>query len=202
MKKLFIAILFVTFAFEAWAEQAPYLVTEQFVASSWFRYIKSDSLKISEKNRTQKVKYCFAVKGTADSDATIDCKIAFPKDIDVDFLTCSGILKVDTSGKKNILMETSYVEGGKRYFEFLILQKDNVKGFVELSLTIPYYYKNRHIPVEAIPFKLISDTVTVSEVNSSSEAHNTVQNIFSHLKISCACLPLDSSSTRFNLYVK
>lgn len=202
MRKLFIAILFVTFAFDAWAEQAPYLFTEQFVAAPWFRYIKSDTLTITAKNRTQKVKYCFAVKGAIDSDATIDCRIAFPKDIDVDFLSCSGILKIGTISKKSILMETSYVEGGKRYFEFLIPHKDNVKGFVELSLTIPYYYKNRNIPVEALPFKLISGTVNASEVNSSSEAHNTVQNIFSQLKISCACSPLDNSSTRFTLYVK
>ena len=119
MKKLFIAILFVTFAAEAWAEQAPYLVTEQLIAAQWFRYIKSDTITITTKNRTQKVKYCFAVKGETDSDATIDCKIAFPKDIDVDFLSCSGILKIGTTGKKSILMETSYVEGENRYFEFL-----------------------------------------------------------------------------------
>ena len=47
MRKLFIVILFVTFAFDAWAEQAPYLVTEQFVAATWFRYIKSDTLSIT-----------------------------------------------------------------------------------------------------------------------------------------------------------
>ena len=202
MRKLSIAILFVTFAFESWAEQAPYLVTEQFVAAPWFRYIKSDTLTITAKNRMQKVKYCFAVKGATDSDATIDCKIAFPNDIDVDFLSCSGILKIGTTGKKSILMETSYVEGENRYFEFLIPQKGNVKGFVELSLTIPYYYKNKNIPVEALPFKLIADTSTVSEVDSASEAHNTVQNKLSQLKISCAQMPLDSSATRFNLYVK
>ena len=148
------------------------------------------------------MKYCFVVKGETDSDAAIDCKIAFPKDIDVDFLSCSGILKIATTGKNSILMETSYVEGENRYFEFLIPQKDNIKGFVELSLTIPYYYKNRNIQVEALPFKLIADTSTVSEEDSSSEAHNTVQNKFSQLKISCAQTPLDSSSARFNLYVK
>ena len=202
MRKLFIVILFVTFAAEAWAEQAPYLVTEQFVAAPWFRYIKSDTLTITAKNRKQKVKYCFAVKGATDSDATIDCKIAFPKDIDVDFLSCSGILKIATTGKNSILMETSYVEGENRYFEFLIPQKGNVKGFVELSLTIPYYYKNKKIPVEALPFKLIADTSTVSEGNSSLEAHNTVHNKFNQFKINCTQMPLDSSSNRFTLYVK
>ena len=202
MRKLFIVILFVTFAFDAWAEQAPYLVTEQFVSASWFRYIKSDTLTITAKKRTQKVKYCFAVKGATDTDAAIDCKIAFPKDIDVDLLSCSGILKIGSTGKKSILMETSYVEGENRFFEFLIPQKDNVKGFVELSLTIPYYYKNRNIPVEARPFKLIADTSSVSEVDLSSEAHNTVHNKFSQLKINCAQMPLDSSSTRFTLNVK
>ena len=256
MKKLFIVILFVTFVFEAWAEKEPYLVTEQFVASSWFRYIKSDTLTITAKNRTQKVRYCFAVKGATDSDSAIDCRIAFPKDIDVDFLSCSGILKIGTSGKKSILMETSYIDGRNRYFEFLIPQQDKVKGFVELSLTIPYYYKNKSIPVAVnyeclrktealnsaiafresiiasntivagsciaafaispvvttvlattaalaiLPFKLIANTLTASEVDSSSGAHNTVQNIFSQLKISRARSPLYSSSARFTLHIK
>ena len=113
-----------------------------------------------------------------------------------------GYVHVISTAKKSILMETSYVEGENRFFEFLIPQKDNVKGFVELSLTIPYYYKNRNIPVEARPFKLIADTSSVSEVDLSSEAHNTVHNKFSQLKINCAQMPLDSSSTRFTLNVK
>ena len=176
MKKIFIVILFITFAANAWAEKVPYLVTEQFVAVPWFRYIKSDTLVITAKNRTQKVKYCFAVKGETDTDATIDCKITFPKDIDVEFLSCSCILKIGNSGKKNILMETSYVEGGNRYFEFLLPLKNKVKGFVELSLTIPYYYKNKNIPV-AVSYECMRKTNGMSN------------------SIACACVmsPIDTT---------
>lgn len=171
MKKLILAILIIVSTANVWAANLPQIATEQLVPGPWFSYVKSDSIKISEKDRIQNVKYSFNVKGPTDNDAIISCKIAFPKDIDVSFLSCSGVLRIGISKGKNILASTSYIKGGKNYFEFLILQKSNNKGFMELSLKIPYYYKNRKIPV-AISYELMHKTQAIKDGISYKNSNN------------------------------
>ena len=186
MKKLILAILIIVSATDVWAAILPQIATEQLVPGPWFSYVKSDSLKISEKDRTQNVKYSFNVKGPTDKDAIISCKIAFPKDIDVKFLSQSGIMIIGTSKSRNIVASTSYVDGKNTCFEFLISQKDKLNGYVELSLTIPYYYKNRNIPV-AISYELMNKTQTIKDGITNNMVNNVLSGGTAFLGL--ACLP-------------
>lgn len=96
------------------------------------------------------LKYDFVVKAKDNAHAAIDLLIKFPKDLNVELVSCDGIQAIELKEDETVPAFAIYEEEDNKYCEFLIPQKSDGTGFVEFQLNISEELKDSDIPVEFI----------------------------------------------------
>ena len=93
------------------------------------------------------MRYAFTVEADDDENSLIDCVIRFPKDLDIKLMSFDGIQALNSEDYDNVTAFTFYEEGNYKCFEFLISQKKDGNGFVELQANLNRKFKGKNIPV-------------------------------------------------------
>ena len=94
------------------------------------------------------LKYDFTVEGRDDKHSVIDCIIKFPKDLDIEIVSCTGIQGLSTKDDGSAVALTIFNDEEYQYCEFLIPQKNRGQGFVEFQVNIPTSISNKYVPIE------------------------------------------------------
>ena len=94
------------------------------------------------------LKYDFVVKAKDNAHAAIDLLIKFPKNLNVELVSCDGIQAIELKEDETVPAFAIYEEENNKYCEFLIPQKNEGTGFVEFQLNISEELKDKDILVE------------------------------------------------------
>ncbi|MBR0033273.1 MAG: hypothetical protein IJP61_13440 [Treponema sp.] len=144
MKKIIVFVAFVFSAVSLFAEKSRVMIEQRVGPVGGATESVSSPVIPSEKDSI--VQYQFKVIGKTNEHGAVACKVRFPGEFDVTPMGGDGCQAIEREGDV-IPALTVYNEGNYKYAEFLIPQKNDHSGRVDLQIKIPEKFKGATIPI-------------------------------------------------------